>query len=164
MSDVDIEDTINRIKNHKSVQGIVIVNSEGVITRTTYLNDKKDEGDTIAKSIPIFWLKKQDLQFEIQIQLMIQLSQELNLNQMKFQQLLIKIFYQLLFKDLKNKEKMINDELDNQLNQSNLIKNLCLAIIYYYITEQLQYSNVIYSQCLSIFLYQYLPKPTLQQT
>ena len=61
MSDVDIEDTINRIKNHKSVQGIVIVNNEGTITRTTYLNEKKEEGncylkmlgDTIAKSIPI---------------------------------------------------------------------------------------------------------------
>ncbi|CAD8065807.1 unnamed protein product [Paramecium primaurelia] len=61
MSDVDIEDTINRIKNHKSVQGIVIVNHEGTITRTTYLNEKKEEGDNIAKSIPILAQKARSL-------------------------------------------------------------------------------------------------------
>lgn len=44
MSDVDIEDTINRIKQHKSVQGIVIVNNEGNMIRTTYMNEKKEEG------------------------------------------------------------------------------------------------------------------------
>ena len=44
MSDVDIEDTINRIKTHKSVQGIVIVNNEGTIVRSTYNAEKKEEG------------------------------------------------------------------------------------------------------------------------
>jgi hypothetical protein len=29
------------MQTHKNVQGIVIVNSEGSIIRTTYLNDKK---------------------------------------------------------------------------------------------------------------------------
>lgn len=53
MSDVDIEDTLNRIKTHKSVHGIVIVNNEGTIVRSTYTAERKEEGETIAKSIPI---------------------------------------------------------------------------------------------------------------
>ena len=48
----EVEETINRIKTHKSVQGIVIVNNEGNIIRSTFPNEKKDEGEAIAKSIP----------------------------------------------------------------------------------------------------------------
>lgn len=40
----EVEETINRIKTHKSVQGIVIVNSEGVIIRSTYGTERKEEG------------------------------------------------------------------------------------------------------------------------
>lgn len=40
----DVEDTINRIKTHKSVQGIVIVNNEGTIIRSTYGTERKEEG------------------------------------------------------------------------------------------------------------------------
>jgi dynein light chain roadblock-type len=32
------------MQTHKNVQGIVIVNGEGSIIRSTYLNEKKDEG------------------------------------------------------------------------------------------------------------------------
>ena len=48
----EVEETLNRLKTHKNVQGIVIVNSEGALIRTTYLNEKKDEGEKIAKLIP----------------------------------------------------------------------------------------------------------------
>ncbi len=41
----EIEETLNRIKTHKSVQGIVIVNNEGNIVRSTYTGDKKKEGE-----------------------------------------------------------------------------------------------------------------------
>lgn len=47
----DIEETINRIKTHKSVQGIVICNNDGQIIRSTYGNDSK-EGANIARTIP----------------------------------------------------------------------------------------------------------------
>lgn len=50
MSEVD--DTITRIKTHKSVQGIVIVNNEGKLVKSTYSADKKDEESAIIKSIP----------------------------------------------------------------------------------------------------------------
>lgn len=46
----DIEETINRIKNHSAVQGIVICNMDGQIIRSTY-GDKK-EGENIARTIP----------------------------------------------------------------------------------------------------------------
>jgi hypothetical protein len=50
MSD-NFEDTFSRIKTHKSVQGIVIVNNtDGRIMRSFY--QKGDEGENIAKSIP----------------------------------------------------------------------------------------------------------------
>ncbi len=37
----EVEETLNRMQTHKNVQGIVIVNAEGNIIRTTYQNDKK---------------------------------------------------------------------------------------------------------------------------
>lgn len=40
------------MQTHKNVQGIVIINSEGSVIRTTYLNEKKEEGNTIARLIP----------------------------------------------------------------------------------------------------------------
>ena len=45
----EVEDTLTRIKTHKSVQGIVIVNNEGRILRSTYANtDRREEGENIA--------------------------------------------------------------------------------------------------------------------
>ncbi len=44
----EVEETLNRIKTHKSVQGIVIVNNEGNIIRTTYVNERKEEGEKLA--------------------------------------------------------------------------------------------------------------------
>lgn len=47
------------MQTHKNVQGIVIVNGEGSIIRSTYLNEKKDEGNipshvgiSLARLIP----------------------------------------------------------------------------------------------------------------
>lgn len=37
----EVEETLNRMQTHKNVQGIVIVNSEGIVIRTTYQNEKK---------------------------------------------------------------------------------------------------------------------------
>jgi dynein light chain roadblock-type len=45
------------MQTHKNVQGIVIINSEGSVIRTTYLNEKKEEGNTIARLIPQLVLK-----------------------------------------------------------------------------------------------------------
>ena len=45
------------MQTHKNVQGIVIVNAEGSIIRTTYQNEKKDEGNAIARLIPQLVLK-----------------------------------------------------------------------------------------------------------
>lgn len=46
-----MEDILNRIKTHKSVQGIIIINKEAAIIRTTYTGDRKEEGEAIAKAI-----------------------------------------------------------------------------------------------------------------
>jgi dynein light chain roadblock-type len=42
---------LGRIKNHKSVDGIIIVNNEGHIVRSNYQPERKEEGDIMAKSI-----------------------------------------------------------------------------------------------------------------
>ena len=34
----EVEETLNRMQTHKNVQGIVIVNGEGEIIRSTYTN------------------------------------------------------------------------------------------------------------------------------
>jgi len=38
----EVEETLNRMQTHKNVQGIVIINAEGHVIRTTYQNEKKD--------------------------------------------------------------------------------------------------------------------------
>lgn len=53
----EVEETLNRMQTHKNVQGIVIVNSQGNIIRTTYQNEKKDEGNNLARLIPQLVLK-----------------------------------------------------------------------------------------------------------
>ncbi len=37
----EVEETLSRMQTHKNVQGIVIVNAEGSVIRTTYQNEKK---------------------------------------------------------------------------------------------------------------------------
>ena len=37
----EVEETLNRMQTHKNVQGIVIVNSEGSLIRSTFMNEKK---------------------------------------------------------------------------------------------------------------------------
>jgi dynein light chain roadblock-type len=46
-----VEETLNRIKTHKTVQGILIVNSEANIVRSSYQADKKEEGEALARSV-----------------------------------------------------------------------------------------------------------------
>jgi dynein light chain roadblock-type len=55
----EVEETLNRMQTHKNVQGIVIVNNEGVIIRSTYTNERKEEGiskiiigNALARLIP----------------------------------------------------------------------------------------------------------------
>lgn len=38
----EVEETLNRMQTHKNVQGIVIVNNEGAIIRSTYTNERKE--------------------------------------------------------------------------------------------------------------------------
>jgi predicted regulator of Ras-like GTPase activity (Roadblock/LC7/MglB family) len=40
----EVEETLNRMQTHKNVQGIVIVNNDGAIIRSTYTNERKEEG------------------------------------------------------------------------------------------------------------------------
>lgn len=40
------------MQTHKNVQGIVVVNAEGSVIRSTYVNEKKEEGNNIARLIP----------------------------------------------------------------------------------------------------------------
>lgn len=44
----EVEETLTRIKGHKSVQGYIIVNNEANIIRSSY---PQDEGESISKSI-----------------------------------------------------------------------------------------------------------------
>jgi dynein light chain roadblock-type len=53
----EVEETLNRMQTHKNVQGIVIVNSEGSIIRTTYQSEKEDEANNLARLIPQLVLK-----------------------------------------------------------------------------------------------------------
>ena len=55
----EFEDTLNRIK--KSVKGIVIVNHEGNVVRTTYTQQQKKQGDDIAKFIPLLAKKAKSM-------------------------------------------------------------------------------------------------------
>eukprot|EP01015_Nassula_variabilis_P031029 TRINITY_DN6925_c0_g1_i7.p2 TRINITY_DN6925_c0_g1~~TRINITY_DN6925_c0_g1_i7.p2 ORF type:complete len:107 (+),score=28.99 TRINITY_DN6925_c0_g1_i7:162-482(+) len=48
----EVEETFQRIKNHKSVQAIVIVNNEGSIIRSHFASDRKDDAEAIARTIP----------------------------------------------------------------------------------------------------------------
>lgn len=49
----EIEETIQRIKNHKQVEGIVICKKDGAIIRTTYTGENnRAKGEEIAKIIP----------------------------------------------------------------------------------------------------------------
>lgn len=52
-----MEETLNRMQTHKNVQGIVIVNAEGSIIKTTYQNEKKEEGVLLARLIPQLVIK-----------------------------------------------------------------------------------------------------------
>jgi len=57
----EVEETLQRIKSHKSVQGIIIVNNEGTTIRSTYQGERKDEGDIIAKNVHQLALKAKSL-------------------------------------------------------------------------------------------------------
>ena len=37
----EIEETLNRIQTHKAVQGLIIINQDATIIRTSYTEDKK---------------------------------------------------------------------------------------------------------------------------
>ena len=53
----EIEETLNRIKTHKAVRGIVVCNAEGKIVRNTFAEGKKEEGENIARTIPPLAIK-----------------------------------------------------------------------------------------------------------
>lgn len=48
----EVEDILNRIKSMSNVEGYLITNSKGEIIKSTYLGDKKSEGDRIMANIP----------------------------------------------------------------------------------------------------------------
>lgn len=51
----EVEDTLNRIKTHKTVLGYLIVNSEGGIVRGAFKDD--EENKNIANSVPLLTTK-----------------------------------------------------------------------------------------------------------
>ena len=57
----EVEETLQRIKSHKSVQGIIIVNMEGQTIRSTYQGDRKELGELYAKNVHQLALKAKNI-------------------------------------------------------------------------------------------------------
>lgn len=57
----ETNDTLTRIRSHRSVQGIVVVNKEGKMVNTFYAQEKKEECDSIIKSVPQLCSKARSL-------------------------------------------------------------------------------------------------------
>lgn len=48
----EVEDILNRIKSMGNVEGYIITNRQGEMIKSTYLGDKKSEGDRIMGNVP----------------------------------------------------------------------------------------------------------------
>ena len=48
----EIENILSRIKSHKSVEGYMVSNLKGDIIKTTYIGEKKQDGDRIISYLP----------------------------------------------------------------------------------------------------------------
>ena len=55
----EIEEILGRIKTHKNIEGYIITNHQGDIIKSTYVNEKKIEGDKILQNIPELVIKTQ---------------------------------------------------------------------------------------------------------
>ena len=55
----EIENILYRIKSHKSVEGYIVTNLKGDIIKTTYMGERKIEGDKIISYVPELVLKSQ---------------------------------------------------------------------------------------------------------
>jgi dynein light chain roadblock-type len=55
----EIENILARIKGHKSVEGYIVTNLKGDIIKTTYIGEKKNEGDKIISFLPELVFKTQ---------------------------------------------------------------------------------------------------------
>ena len=40
----EVEETLHRMQTHKNVQGIIILNGEGMVIRSTFVSEKTDYG------------------------------------------------------------------------------------------------------------------------
>ena len=47
----EVEETIQRIKNLSKVEGIIIMNNEGLTIRSTFTGTKKEDGELYAKNV-----------------------------------------------------------------------------------------------------------------
>lgn len=47
----EVEETIQRIKSLKQVEGIIIMNNEGLTIRSTFTGTKKEDGELYAKNV-----------------------------------------------------------------------------------------------------------------
>ena len=57
----EVEEIIQRIKSHKSVIGIIIVNNEGQTIRSTFSGDKKQMGELYAKNVHQLAMKSRNI-------------------------------------------------------------------------------------------------------
>jgi len=48
-----INETISRIKSHKSVEGLLITDKDKRIIRTNYTGDRAHEGDLLRSTVPL---------------------------------------------------------------------------------------------------------------
>ena len=50
----EVEETISRIKSHKSIEGLLITDKDKKTIRTNYTGEKLSEGDLLRNTIPLF--------------------------------------------------------------------------------------------------------------
>mmetsp|Transcript_28206 Transcript_28206/g.32641 ORF Transcript_28206/g.32641 Transcript_28206/m.32641 type:complete len:120 (+) Transcript_28206:23-382(+) len=72
----EVEEILNKIKTHSSVEGLIIVNSEENIIKNTFGPDKKEFSEGLAKTIPQLAKKAKIAMKEVEISRDIEKSKE----------------------------------------------------------------------------------------
>jgi len=57
----EVEETISRIKSHKSVEGLLITDKDKRIIRTNYTGDRAHEGDLLRVNVPLLAEKARNI-------------------------------------------------------------------------------------------------------
>ena len=57
----EVEETISRIKSHKSIEGLLITDKDKKTIRTNYTGEKLSEGDLLRSTIPLLTEKARNI-------------------------------------------------------------------------------------------------------